>query len=200
VRVPEGELAMASPVLFAAGAAGIGGGILRGSLPILAGYLGWLAAAPTENAMITRLAFLKHVDDTFALHVDENLLDEKVRTLRNDVQKLRVNAATGWRTLDEWGAFMRVAGLVSWEYIQGASNAVAGYSTKAVEDLSAAIKSFWAKREGEPAGETRPGAETAPREPEAGAEEPWPDEKLETAEENPWMRLLKTSDPPKDAG
>ena len=190
---------MVDQVLFAAGAAGIGGGILRGSVPILAGYLGWLAAAPTENAKITRLAFLKHVDDTFALCADENFLDEKLRTLRSDVETLRVNAAKGWRTLDEWGAFMRVAGVVSWEYIQGASNAVAGYSTKAFEELSEAIRSLWAKREGEPKGETQPGAETAPREPQARAEEPRPDEKPESAEENPWMRLLKTSDHPKDA-
>jgi hypothetical protein len=189
---------MANQVLFAAGAAGIGGGILRGSLPILAGYLGWLAAAPTENAKITRLTFLKHVDDTFVLYVDETLLDEKLRALRGDVEKLRVNAAKGWRTLDEWGAFMRVAGLVSWEYTQGASNAVADYSTKAFEDLSEAIRSFWAKREGKPESETKSEAETAPLEP-AVADEPRPDEKQERAEENPWMRLLRTGEPQKNA-
>jgi hypothetical protein len=185
---------MANQVLFAAGATGIGGGMLRSSLPILAGYLGWLAAAPTENAKITRLAFLKHVDDTFALYADENLLDEKLRTLRGDVEKLRVNAAKGWRTLDEWGAFIRVAGLVSWEYIQDASNAVADYSTKAFEDLSEAIRSFWARREGEPESKTQSEPETAPHGPKAIAEVPRPDEEPETAEENPWMRLLKTSD------
>jgi hypothetical protein len=189
---------MANQVLFAVGAAGLGGRLLSGSLPILAGYLGWLAAAPTENAKITRLAFLKHVDDTFALHADENLLDEKLRTLRGDVEKLRVNAAKGWRTVDEWGAFMRVAGLVSWEYIQDAGNAVAGYSTKAFEDLSEAIRSFWAKREGEPEGGMQPQAETAPREPEPIGEEPRPEARRVTAEDNPWMRLLKMSNSPED--
>jgi hypothetical protein len=187
---------MAHHVVFAAGAAGIGGGILRGSLPILAGYLGWLAAAPTENAKITRLAFLKHVEDTFALYVDENLLDEKLRTLRGDVETLRVNAAKGWRTLDEWGAFMRVAGVVSWEYIQGASNAVAGYSTRAFEDVSEAITSFWAKRNGEPEGARQREDETSRRGPEAAAEESRPIEEPESAEENPWLRLLQPREPP----